>query len=84
MTTGHALWASVLDKHKEPGYVANTSGILPPDRAPVQPMTVPICGEGLLYTLDTKGHLPNADHHKVAKQEGGKAQKCYLDICPFR
>lgn len=57
MTTGHTLWVSVLDKHKEPGYVANASGILPLDRAPAQPVTVPVCGEGLLCTLDTKGHL---------------------------
>ena len=57
MTTGHALRVSLLDKHKEPGYVANASGILPPDRAPARPTAVPACGAGLLGTLDTKGHL---------------------------
>ena len=56
-TTSHAFWVSVPGKHREPGYVANASGILPPDRAPAQPAMVPVCGEGLVCTLDTKGHL---------------------------
>lgn len=57
MTTGHALWVTVPDKHKEPGYVANASGILPPVQAPAQPTIVPVCGEGPLRNMDTKGHL---------------------------
>ncbi|KAK4813001.1 hypothetical protein QYF61_004177 [Mycteria americana] len=53
-----------VHKHKEQGYVANASGILPPDRAPAQYYSARLWRRSLMYP-GHQGSSPTVDHNKI-------------------